>query len=75
MRREDEDAVPSSADSQHGNSAETRPPPAQLDELGEPHYNVKRLVARCRRRGRTQYLVKWRGYSHSQNAWEFECPS
>ncbi|ETM97149.1 hypothetical protein PPTG_20495 [Phytophthora nicotianae INRA-310] len=74
MRREDADAVPASADSQRGNPAEARPPPALLDEHGEPHYHVERLVARRRRRGRTQYLVKWRGYPHSQNSWEFEVP-
>ncbi|ETI42658.1 hypothetical protein F441_22897 [Phytophthora nicotianae CJ01A1] len=74
MRREDADAVPASADSQRGNPAETRPPPALLDEHGEPLYHVVRLVARRRHRGRTQYLVKWRGYPHSQNSWEFEVP-
>ncbi|ETI34724.1 hypothetical protein F443_18839, partial [Phytophthora nicotianae P1569] len=74
MRREDSDAVSASADSQRGNPAETRPPPALLDEHGEPHYHVERLVARRRHRGRTQYLVKWRGYPYSQNSWEFEMP-
>ncbi|ETO99762.1 hypothetical protein F441_22818, partial [Phytophthora nicotianae CJ01A1] len=74
MRREDADAVPASADSQRGNPAEARPPPALLNGRGEPHYHVERLVARRRHRGRTQYLVKWRGYPHSQNSWEFELP-
>ncbi|ETI29680.1 hypothetical protein F443_23204 [Phytophthora nicotianae P1569] len=74
MRREDADAVPASADSQRENPAEARPPPALLDERGEPHYHVERLVARRRHRDRTQYLVKWRGYPHSQNSWEFEVP-
>ncbi|ETI30508.1 hypothetical protein F443_22369, partial [Phytophthora nicotianae P1569] len=72
MRREDADAVSASADSQRGNPAEARPPPALLDERGEPDYHVERLVARRRHRGRTQYVVKWRGYPHSQNSWEFE---
>ncbi|ETN14864.1 hypothetical protein PPTG_07114 [Phytophthora nicotianae INRA-310] len=63
-RREDADAVPASADPQRGNPAETWPPPALLDEHGEPHYHVERFVARRRRRGRTQYLVKWKGYPH-----------
>ncbi|ETO63954.1 hypothetical protein F444_18417 [Phytophthora nicotianae P1976] len=31
-------------------------------------------MARRRRQGHTQYLVKWRGYPHSQNSWEFEVP-
>ncbi|ETP29749.1 hypothetical protein F442_21143 [Phytophthora nicotianae P10297] len=74
MRCEDADAVLASADSQRGNPAEARPLPALLDEHGEPHYHVERLVARRRHRGRTQYLVKWRGYPLSQNSWEFEVP-
>ncbi|KAG3076268.1 hypothetical protein PI125_g21549 [Phytophthora idaei] len=41
-----------------------RPPPALLDEHGEHHYHVERLVVRHRRQGYTQYLVKWRGYFH-----------
>ncbi|KAG2784580.1 hypothetical protein PC116_g18588 [Phytophthora cactorum] len=31
-------------------------------------------VARRRRQGRNQYLVKWRGYPHSHNSGEFEVP-
>ncbi|KAG3136055.1 hypothetical protein PI126_g17987 [Phytophthora idaei] len=61
-------------DSQREGPGEARPPPALLDEHGELHYHVERLVARRRRQGRTQYLVKWRGYPHSQNSWEFEVP-
>ncbi|ETP04581.1 hypothetical protein F441_18679, partial [Phytophthora nicotianae CJ01A1] len=74
VRREDGDAVPASTDSQRGNPAEARPHPALLGEHGEPHYHVECHVARRRHRGRTQYLVKWRGYPHSQSAWEFEMP-
>nr|CAI72334.1 hypothetical protein PI49.0420 [Phytophthora infestans] len=71
-RRTDADAVPASADSPRESPAEARPPPALLDEHGDLHFHVERLVARRRRQGRTQYLVKWRSYPHSQNAWEFE---
>ncbi|ETP23500.1 hypothetical protein F441_03389 [Phytophthora nicotianae CJ01A1] len=49
-------------------------PPALLDEHGEPHYHGERYVAWRRRRYRTQYLAKWKGYPHSQNSWEFEVP-
>ncbi|KAG3049466.1 hypothetical protein PC122_g23554 [Phytophthora cactorum] len=59
-------------DSQREGPGEARPPPDLLDEHGELHYHVERLVARRRRQGRTQYLVKWRDYPHSQNSWEFE---
>ncbi|KAG2780812.1 hypothetical protein PC129_g23664 [Phytophthora cactorum] len=61
-------------DSQREGPGEPRPPPALLGEHGELHYHVERLVAQRRRQGRTQYLVKWRGYPHSQNPWEFEVP-
>ncbi|KAG2771990.1 hypothetical protein PC129_g9788 [Phytophthora cactorum] len=76
-RRQGEDAVPEGArhcDSRREYPAEARPPPALLDERGELYYHVERLVARCRRQGRTQYLVKLRGYPHSQNSWEFQVP-
>ena len=60
--------------SQRESPAAGRPPHALLDEQGELHYHVERLMARRRRQGHTQYLVKWRGYPHSQNSWEFEVP-
>ncbi|OWZ00155.1 hypothetical protein PHMEG_00028722 [Phytophthora megakarya] len=31
-------------------------------------------MARRRHLGHDQYLVKWRGYPHLQNSWEFEVP-
>ncbi|KAG4038549.1 hypothetical protein PC123_g25889 [Phytophthora cactorum] len=61
-------------DSRREGPGEACPPPALLDEHGELHYHVERLMARRRRQGRTQYLVKWRGYRHSHNSWEFEVP-
>jgi hypothetical protein len=51
-----------------------RPPAALLDEQGDLHYHVERLLARRRCQGQYQYLVKWRGYPHSENSWEFEVP-
>ncbi|KAG3197536.1 hypothetical protein PC128_g6734 [Phytophthora cactorum] len=61
-------------DSQRKGPGKARPPSAILDEHGERHYHLERLVARRRRQGRTQYLVKWRGFPHSQNSWKFEVP-
>ncbi|KAG3057406.1 hypothetical protein PI125_g25405 [Phytophthora idaei] len=61
-------------DSRREGPGEARPPLALLDEYGELHYHVERLVTQRRRQGRTQYLVKWRGYPHSQNPWEFQVP-
>jgi len=49
-----------------------RPPPALLDPQGRKHYLVEALVQKRLRRGMRQFLVKWRGYPHSQNSWEPE---
>ena len=51
-----------------------RPPPTLLDEQGNRHFHVERLLKRRRRQGQYQYLVKWRGYPESENSWEFEVP-
>ena len=41
------------------------------DELGE--YKVNDILDHCSRgRGRTEYLVKWRGYSVFESTWEPE---
>ncbi|CEG50067.1 hypothetical protein F444_21326 [Plasmopara halstedii] len=45
-----------------------------LDDNGDVHYHVERLVRRRRHQGQTQYLVKWRGYPDSENLLEFETP-
>ncbi|KAG2761996.1 hypothetical protein PC129_g22115 [Phytophthora cactorum] len=66
-RRQGEDAIPEGArrcDSRREYPAEARPPTTLLDERNDPHYHVERLVARRRRQGRIQYLVKWIDYPH-----------
>jgi hypothetical protein len=48
----------------------TRPPPDLIG--GEEEYEVKALLNH-RRHGRSrtlQYLIKWKGYPHSDNTWE-----
>ncbi|WP_369333299.1 chromo domain-containing protein [Xanthomonas vasicola] len=57
-----------------GHAVFGRPPPPVLDTDGTPHYHVERLMARRHHQGKTQYLVKWKGYPHSQNSWESETP-
>ncbi|GMF37438.1 unnamed protein product [Phytophthora fragariaefolia] len=67
-------APPPRPTSGEGSAAARWPPPALLDEQGNHHYHVERILARRRCRGQNQYLVKWRGYPHSENSWEFEVP-
>ena len=67
------DPVPSES-GRRGLSPRYRPPPALLDEHGNPHFHVERVLRRRRRQGQTQCLVKWKGYPESENSWEFEIP-
>ncbi|GMF64223.1 unnamed protein product [Phytophthora fragariaefolia] len=55
-------------------AAAQRPPPALLDEQGNRHFHVKRILAKRRCRGHNQYVVKWGGSPHSEKSWEFEVP-
>jgi hypothetical protein len=53
------------------------PTPADAD-LDDDEYVVERVLARRVRRGRVEFLLKWRGYDDSWNTWEPEanlaCP-
>lgn len=52
------------------------PPPPILDDEGDLVYFVETVLDhRLRKSGRksvTEYLIKWRGYSHEHNTWEPE---
>lgn len=43
------------------------PPPSRIK--GHLHYEVERVLARRKFRGRIQYLVKWVGYPDHENSW------
>jgi Chromo (CHRromatin Organisation MOdifier) domain len=44
------------------------PPPVLVD--GEEHFTVEKILDSRVRRGRLQYLVKWKGYDDGHNSWE-----
>lgn len=48
------------------------PTPVQLDEDGEPEWEVEKILDSRVRDGVKEYLVKWEGWSPSYNQWEPE---
>jgi hypothetical protein len=38
--------------------------------MGEAEYEVEQIKAHRKRRGQTEYLVKWKGYDENENTWE-----
>lgn len=57
-------------DTVEGRTAEVPPPPVIVDNREE--YHVERLDDSRLRRGKLQYLVKWKGYPESEKTWEPE---
>jgi len=44
--------------------------PTLIEVAGEKEYEVEEILDRQERRGKTKYLVKWKGYTAEKNAWE-----
>lgn len=44
--------------------------PGELND--EEVYAAEEIVRKRERKGRTEYLVKWQGWSHKDNTWEPE---
>jgi len=45
-------------------------PPPPIEVAGEKEYEVEEILDRQERRGKTKYLVKWKGYTAEKNTWE-----
>jgi len=45
-------------------------PPPPVEVAGEKEYEVEKILNRQERRGKTRYLVKWKGYTVEENMWE-----
>ena len=45
-------------------------PPPPVEVAGEKEYGVEEILDRQERRGKTKYLVKWKGYTVEGNMWE-----
>ena len=45
-------------------------PPPPVEVAGEKEYEVEEILDRKERRGKTKYLVKWKGYTAKENMWE-----
>jgi len=46
------------------------PPPVEID--GEEEYEVEEVLDSRRRRGRLEYLVKWKGYDNTEESMTWE---
>ena len=45
-------------------------PPPPVEVAGEKEYEVEGILDRQEKRGKTKYLVKWKGYTAEGNTWE-----
>ena len=45
-------------------------PPPPVEVASEKEYEVEEILDRQERRGKTKYLVKWKGYTAEENTWE-----
>jgi len=53
-------------------SFEDPPQPEVHQDYQQPEYEPEAILNHRRRYGKTQYLVKWKGYPDSENTWEPE---
>ena len=46
-------------------------PPPPVKVASEKKYKIEEILDRQERRGKTKYLVKWKGYTVEENTWEW----
>lgn len=51
-------------------SRDDEPSPAVIFEDGHEEYEVEEILAHRTKRGKSQYLVKWKGYGDHENTWQ-----
>ena len=49
------------------NGMQAQAPPIVIDESEE--YEVERILQHRELRGKTQYLIRWKGYDQSEDMW------
>ena len=45
-------------------------PPPPIEIQGQEEYEVEQILDSRKRRGKLQFLVKWKGYTDEHNSWE-----
>ncbi len=49
---------------------EPQPEPAGLFDHGHEEFALEKILSHRRKRGKLQYLIKWKGYPDHENTWE-----
>jgi hypothetical protein len=61
--------LPAPDDPIPGRKTETPLPPTLIEDTGEEHYEVERILDSRLLRNKLHFLVKWKGYGYEHNQW------